>query len=221
MTVTANKLRPFLYVNGRASQVLAIAAAVISMGGSALAAASAATAAPDTDSHVALIREARAYKDSLFRHSADSPLPTDARDAFGGLSYFPVDMEFRFVGDLHRYGRPRLIQFPSNSGTNIEVERFGRFVFEYSGKTHWLEIVRSVEAGDLSVFFKDLTNGRGTYAAGRYARVSAENGAGGRYVLDLNEAYNPYCAYNPAYVCPLPPRQNELPYPARAGERHE
>ena len=217
MTATANILRAFLYVNGHSSLILGAAAAVVLLMG----ATARATVLPETASHVALIEAARTYKDSIFRHSADSPLPADARTAFEGLSYFPVDMHFRLVGDLHRYGRPRRIQFPSNSGTSIEVERFGRFVFEYGGTTHWLEIVRSVEAGDLSIFFKDLTNGQETYAAGRYARVRSEEGVGGRYILDLNEAYNPYCAYNPTYVCPLPPPQNELPYAVRAGERHD
>ncbi len=221
MILPGNKLRPFSHVNGPCARILGVALAAM-----VLADGDARVANADNEgSLVPLIEAARTFKDSLFRHSPDSPLLPEARAAFAGLIYFPVDLQFRFVGELHRYGRPRRIQFPSSSGTFVEVERFGRFVFDYQGESRWLEIVRNVEAGDLSIFFKDQTNGHGTYAAGRYAKLraeeDAERGATGRYVLDLNEAYSPYCAYNPAYICPLPPPQNALPYEVRAGERHE
>ena len=217
MILPGNKLRPFAHVNGCRSGILGIAVAAILFTGDDTRAADADSA----EALVTLVEEARAFKDSLFRHSPDSPIPPEARTAFAGLVYFPVDPQFRIVGELHRYGRPRRIQFPSSSGTFVEVERFGRFVFDYKDESHWFEIVRNVEAGDLSIFFKDLTNGRETYAAGRYAQLRPPGGATGHYILDLNEAYSPYCAYNPAYICPLPPPQNNLPYEIRAGERHE
>lgn len=217
MILPGNKLRPCADVNGRRSRTLGVAlAAILLTGGDARAAD-----VDNAESLLTLIESARALKDSLFRHSPDSPILPEERPAFAGLLYFPVDPQFRLVGELHRYGRPRRIQFPSNDGTFVEVERFGRFVFDYRSESHWLEIVRNVEAGDLSIFFKDLTNGRETYAAGRYAKLRPVEGATGRYALDLNEAYSPYCAYNPTYVCPLPPPQNSLPYEIRAGERHE
>ena len=160
--------------------------------------------------------EARVHKDSLLRHSPDSPIPAAEREAFSGLRYFRVDPGLRIVGDLHRYGRSRSVFFPSNTESPVEVERFGRFVFRYEGGDYWLEIVRSGNEGELSVFFTDATNGMDTYPGGRYAPI--RRSALGRYVLNLNKAYNPYCAYNSDYVCPLPPQQNHLPFAVRGGE---
>ena len=73
------------------------------------------------------------------------------------------------------------------------------------------------EQGDeLFIPFRDATSGKETYGAGRY--VEAEPLGGGRFTLDFNRAYNPYCAYNDAWRCPLPPSENWLAVAIRAGE---
>ena len=74
-----------------------------------------------------------------------------------------------------------------------------------------------LENGELEVFFKDVTNGAQTYEGGRYVPV-LELG-NGRYLIDFNMSYNPYCAYNSTYICPLPPPQNRLPISIPAGEK--
>jgi uncharacterized protein (DUF1684 family) len=175
-----------------------------------------AVAALSDDDLAAAIRAGRAFKDSLFRHGDDSPLrPVDV-PAFAGLRYFPVDLSWRIEGELHRYGRTRQIPLPDTAGSTIAVERFGRFVFQLDGKPFWLEVYRSLQGGDLTVYFTDETNGITTYGAGRYAAVSRPHG--GTYILDFNGSYSPYCAYNEDYVCPLPPAQNHLAFEVNAGE---
>ena len=175
-----------------------------------------AAAAVRLESFAAQVERGRAVKDSLFRHGDESPLRPQDVAAFSGLRYFPVDPSWRVQGELHRYGRARRVKLPDTGGTTIAVERFGRFVFSRDGKPFWLEVYRSVQGGDLTVYFTDATNGELTYPAGRYAAVQrAENRS---YVLDFNEAYSPYCAYNPEYVCPLPPAHNRLPFAVTAGE---
>jgi uncharacterized protein (DUF1684 family) len=69
----------------------------------------------------------------------------------------------------------------------------------------------------LFVPFADETSGRETYGAGRY--LDLDRTSTGIYVIDFNTAYNPYCAYNPTYDCPVPPKENRLPLPIRAGEK--
>ena len=202
---------PSLAHTGRRCRRLAaawvLAAVVISTG-----------AARAADPALAGITLTRAVKDSLFRLSdTDSPLLPEARADFTGLAYFEPDLAYQIEGELHRYGRPRQVPILTNTGSRIAFERFGRFVFRFGGKEFWLEIHRSLQEAELSVFFKDLTNGDQTYGAGRYAPL-AELGDG-RYLLDFNRAYNPYCAYNSNYVCPLPPAQNHLPFAILAGER--
>lgn len=162
------------------------------------------------------VLRARAVKDSLFRHGEDSPLIREDRPSFAGLRYFPVDPSWRVEGEFHRYGRLRQIRIPDTGGTSMLVERYGRFVFQRDGKPFWLEVYRSTQGGDLTVYFTDLTSGVQSYGAGRYAAVqTAEDGT---YVLDFNGSYSPYCAYNPDYICPLPPPHNRLPFAVTAGE---
>lgn len=165
----------------------------------------------------ARIRQARAAKDSLLRNSPDSPVPAKERAGFRGLVYYPVDPRYRLVGELHRYGRAQVIQVPTSAGTQLAMEKHGRFRGMLLGKPLELEVYRSTENGELVVLFKDRTNGGNTYGGGRYAPVS--DLGNGRYLLDLNMAYNPYCAYSPDFVCPLPPLQNRLAVPIEAGEK--
>ena len=165
-----------------------------------------------------VVNAARATKDSLFRSSdPDSPIPIESRDSFPGLSYFKHDSKYCFIGDLHRYGRPRQVELLTNTGTRLLFERFGRLFFRYDGKVFWLEIHRNMEAGELSIFFTDETSGDQTYAGGRYAPMTDRGD--GTYLIDFNRSYNPYCAYNPIYVCPMPPAHNHLPFAVLAGER--
>ena len=165
----------------------------------------------------AQIEALRTAKDSLFRHSPESPIPTDQRAAFAGLDYFSIDLRFRVTGELHIYGRRRQVQVAATDGTAIAMERFGRFVAQLEGKPFWLEVHRSLENGELLVMFKDATNGTTTYTGGRYTALSPLDN--GLYILDFNTSYNPYCAYDLNYVCPLPPVRNRLTFKILAGER--
>ena len=167
------------------------------------------------DSIHAQIEALRAAKDSLIK-SEDSPLLPAQRTRFEQLAYYPIDLSYRLRGELHIYGRQRIVEIPNTDGTTTELERFGRFVAAFGEKNFWLEVYRSPQTGEAEVFFKDLTNGQTTYGGGRYARLAREDD--GMYVIDFNNAYNPYCAYNPAYICPLPPQQNYLDFAVEAGE---
>ena len=171
-----------------------------------------------SDIDIEAIAISRAAKDSLFRSSdPNSPIPVESRADFPGLSYFDPDPAYSFEGELHRYGRPRQVALTTNTGSKILFERFGRLFFRFDGKVFWLEIHRNMEVGELSIFFTDETNGDQTYSGGRYARFTAlENGT---YLIDFNGSYNPYCAYNHSYICPLPPAHNHLPFAVLAGER--
>ena len=161
------------------------------------------------------IEALRAAKDSLLK-SEDSPLLPAQRARFEQLAYYPIDLSYRLRGELHIYGRQRIVEIPNTDGTITELERFGRFVSAFGEKDFWLEIYRSPQTGETEIFFKDQTNGHTTYGGGRYARLMREDD--GMYVIDFNNAYNPYCAYNPAYICPLPPPQNYLDFAVEAGE---
>ncbi len=175
------------------------------------------TTGPD-DTLATEYQQARALKDSLLRADPNSPLPPPLRAGFAGLFYFPPDPQYRLIGELSAYGRRQQIRVPTtNNGPALPMEKFGRLQAQFQGKVFWLEVYRSPETSQLEVFFRDPSNGTQTYGGGRYVLL-AELGEG-RYLLDFNMSYNPYCAYNPSYVCPLPPPQNHLEIPILAGEK--
>ena len=90
--------------------------------------------------------------------------------------------------------------------------------FEVDGHPTQLTLYRSDETDGLFVPFRDATSGIDSYGAGRYLEVEPPD-ADGEVEVDLNYAYNPFCAYNPNWSCPIPPIENWLPVPIRAGER--
>jgi uncharacterized protein len=160
----------------------------------------------------------RAAKDSVLRHGADSPLLATDRDDFGGLAYYTLEPKHRLIGELYRFGQPRQIHLPTNADETISMERFGRLKWQWQGKDFWFEVYRNPSVETLEVFFKDTTNGDQTYSGGRYVPLTALGD--GYYLLDFNMAYNPYCAYNPEYICPMPPPENLLPFAVASGEKN-
>ena len=165
----------------------------------------------------------REVRDRLIGSHPQSPLPAERRAGFTGVSYFDYDSRFRITATL----APSDLQERDIGTSRWSSYRFTRFAsaeFELLGRDlrlgcFWLEGY----AGGLFLPFGDATNGATTYAAGRYLLDTvkgADLGSGeGTLVLDFNFAYNPSCAYDPRWVCPLTPPQNRLDVAVRAGER--
>jgi uncharacterized protein (DUF1684 family) len=102
-----------------------------------------------------------------------------------------------------------------SDGTTDHLQRAGTVRFLVDGSEAALIAFQQGDA--LFIPFRDATSGSDTYGAGRY--VEAEGLGAGRYLLDFNRAYNPYCAYNDDWRCPLPPTDNWLTVAIRAGEK--
>jgi uncharacterized protein (DUF1684 family) len=163
----------------------------------------------------------RTAKDSLFRSPA-SPLLPAQQSTFERLPFFPYDSTLAFAVTLDPTLQRDTLRMATSTGEPRDYIRFGAFSFPRDGRTHRLAVFQPLHPvpGDpprLFLPFADATSGSATYAAGRYLDLAPS--ADGRYVLDFNYAYSPYCAYNPRYSCPFPPRENRLPIPVRAGER--
>lgn len=156
----------------------------------------------------------RQMKDAFFARGADSPLTPEQRAAFGGLRYFPIDPDLRFELALERAERGEPEEIQTSDGQVRLLPRAGVLRFTLEGRE--VALAAYAQGDDLFVPFRDATSGAETYGAGRY--VEAHPLGDDRYLLDLNTAYNPYCAYNPNWSCPLPPRENWLDLPIRAGE---
>jgi len=154
-------------------------------------------------------------KDEFFARGGDSPLTDAQRAAFTGLPYFDPDPAFRFEATLDRPTTSEYEDIQTSDGQVQHLPRAGTLRFEIDGRE--IALAAYDQGHELFIPFRDATSGGETYGAGRY--VEAHALAPGRYEVDFNTAYNPYCAYNDNWSCPLPPRENWLDIAIRAGEK--
>ena len=167
-------------------------------------------------------RHWRATRDDLFRNHPQSPLPPETRAAFAGLPTFDYDPALRVLADVEPAERERR-EIATSGEDPYAFTRFGRARFELAGEAQSLDLFwLEGYGGGVFLSFADATSGRETYGAGRYlldtvkgADLGSEDG---RLVLDFNFAYNPSCAYDPRWVCPLAPPGNRLRTAVRGGE---
>jgi uncharacterized protein (DUF1684 family) len=149
-----------------------------------------------------------------------SPVPQDARESFE-QPFFPPDPELRFEVPLDEHDATETLTIATTTDGEREYLRWGEFAVEVDGEPVTLQAYKAEpDDGRLWVPFRDETNGEETYGGGRYLDLEEdEHHVDGRWVLDLNEAYNPYCAYNDAYECPMVPMENWLDVRVEAGEK--
>jgi uncharacterized protein (DUF1684 family) len=137
---------------------------------------------------------------------------------FHGLEAFPVREEWRILGRFRPYDPPREIAAPNVLGIPSTSTSPGAVVFRKDGREFRLDVTGEPDARQLFLVFGDETNGKDTYAGGRFLSVEAP-GEGGWIVIDFNRAYNPPCVFTPYATCPVPPEQNKLPIRIEAGEK--
>lgn len=161
------------------------------------------------------VEQYRSDKDELFRESHHSPLTPEQQRDFNGLNYFPENPDLRLEVEVHEFDEPEQVQIQTNTGDVRTYRRFGRFRFEVEGEPAELTIYEDEDSFFLP--FVDSLAGKETYGAGRY--LEPHRVPGGKVRVDFNLAYNPYCAYNENWSCPLTPPENRLQVPIRAGEK--
>jgi len=169
-------------------------------------------------------RHWREVRDELFRGHPQSPLSEESRARFVRLAYFEYDPALRVLADVEP-ADGELRHVGASGGETVLFRRFATAGFDLEGgpqrlAVYWLEAY----GGGLFLPFADLTSRAETYGGGRYL-LDTVKGAdlgeeGGRLVLDFNFAYNPSCAYDPRWVCPLTPPENRLAVAVRGGEAY-
>jgi uncharacterized protein len=160
---------------------------------------------------------------SLFREHPHSPIRAAERQDYSGPYLYDYDPAWALTGSVEPIEAKRLVIATSN----VEImafDRFGLAHFEQAGvalslELYWLEGY----GGGLFIPFADATSGRETYGAGRYLFDTVKGADLGQQdgflVMDFNFAYQPSCAYDPRWTCPLAPPSNRLSVAVRAGER--
>ncbi|OGQ96863.1 MAG: hypothetical protein A2521_04485 [Deltaproteobacteria bacterium RIFOXYD12_FULL_57_12] len=169
-----------------------------------------------------LIRD-RSDKDLEFRASLASPLLPEDRKKFNGLNYFPVEFGMRVEARFEMIHNLESIIIQTSTGEERDYVKTGQLHFRIDNKSYTLSAFREKASlrneGRLTLFipFTDQTTGQESYEGGRYLNLQLPDS--GMAIIDFNLAYNPYCAYNHTYSCPLPPRENQLPIKITAGEK--
>jgi uncharacterized protein (DUF1684 family) len=166
----------------------------------------------------------RAARTRLFREHPDSPITTGRRAAWGGLQWYPYDAQWRVRGVIDPTPPRETFDIPLASDGVLRCTRVGHARFAVAGQQaalalYWFEGY----GGGLWLPFSDATSGAETYGGGRYLYDSIKGAdlgiSGSEILLDFNFAYNPSCAYDERWSCPLSPPENRLPFAVRAGER--
>ncbi|MFB9865359.1 TonB family protein [Rufibacter immobilis] len=169
------------------------------------------------------ITRQRIQQDSLFRYGQDSPLPAEEKASFKGLAYFPVNEAYRVQAKFVRTAQETIFKMPATGPRLADYVKYGELHFQLQGRPLQLNVYQNQELIKqpkyhtyLFIPFTDATTGQETYATGRYMDFSIPMGQDSVW-LDFNKAYNPYCAYNSGYSCPIPPKENKLPVRVEAG----
>jgi len=167
------------------------------------------------------IETERAEKDRFMRTSPESPFAKDPA-SYKGLNYYSPDIEYRVIATLQPIERKKPVVLTTNDGKEQRYIEYAWAEFKLDGVSNRLLILEIADMGPfrgkLFLAFGDETSTAETYGAGRYLDVTKTPGSS-TIKLDFNLAYNPYCAYEDSYTCPLPPRENLLRIPIKAGEK--
>ena len=157
----------------------------------------------------------RSEKDEFFRSQPTSPLTPDQQRTFAGLRYFPFNPALRFEVSVTPFAEHDEVVMQTSTGDERRYRRYGRVHISVAGTDAELTIYADQHGFFLP--FVDALAGTETYPAGRY--LEPQPLADGRFLVDFNLAYNPYCAYNDAWSCPLTPFENRVQVPLPAGEK--
>ena len=178
---------------------------------------------------------AKAQKDSLvssleyqnhlneeFANQETSPLTEDDLESFQSLSFFDIDENYIVKAEFIKTESASPFVMPTTTERKPIYMKYGELHFTLKGKKLSLNVYQSQRLltdpkykDYLFIPFTDLTNGESTYGGGRYLDFKIPTSS--EVTLDFNKAYNPYCAYNGIYSCPIPPKENDLPIKIEAG----
>lgn len=179
------------------------------------------TAAESPEAYIEKIEKERERQFKYLRFNVESPLTEDQKRNLQTLTFYEINPEYKVKARLIPIENKKVRQVPMTDGSTERYIEHSFAEFELGGKTNKLLLLQSVSESDMRNFFlafADETSGRDTYGGGRYLNVRQDGK--NSITIDFNLAYNPYCAYNPDYACPLPPKENLMTISIEAGEKN-
>jgi uncharacterized protein (DUF1684 family) len=170
-----------------------------------------------------LSRHRETYKKDLLAASG-GPLTEEGDLAY--VQFYAPDSTYRITASVERIPNAQPFEMPTYNGKTRPHVAYALLSFKINGKPQQLTLYRNLNAIRLPQFrdylflpFKDATSGTETYGGGRYLDLRVGDIQNGQVTLDFNKAYNPYCAFVEGYPCPIPPKNNVLAVPIKAGEK--
>ncbi len=163
------------------------------------------------------LKQERLAKDKFFKENDESPI--EKKSEFKGLQYFDITDSFKVAAKLEIEKTEKKYPITTTDSKADTLIKYGVAKFTLGGKTNQLTIFKTENSRLFFLPFRDLTSGKQTYGGGRYLDIPQSDMLANKVVLDFNLAYQPYCAYNFSYICPVPPSENTLQIAISAGEK--
>ena len=179
------------------------------------------TAAESPEDYQEKIETERERQFKYIRFNAESPLTDEQKRGLQSLKFYPIDPAYRVKARLLPIEIKKVREVPLTDGSTERYLEHSWAEFELGGKTNKVLLLQSLSESDMRNFFlafADETSGKETYGGGRYLNVRQDGK--NSITIDFNLAFNPYCAYNPDFACPLPPRENILGIAIPVGEKN-
>ena len=179
------------------------------------------TDAESPEDYIEKIETERERQFKYIRFNVESPLTEEQKRGLQSLTFYPIDPVYRVKARLLPIEIKKIREVPLTDGSTERYLEHSFAVFEMGGKTNKVLLMQSLNESDMRNFFlafADETSGKETYGGGRYLNVRQDGK--NSITIDFNLAFNPYCAYNPDFACPLPPRENILDIAIPVGEKN-
>lgn len=179
------------------------------------------TAAESPEAYIEKVEKERERQFKFIKFNVESPLNEEQRRSFQLLTFYDINPLYRVKARLIPIENKKVREVPLTDGSKEKYIEHSYAEFELGGQTNKLLLLQSVKETDMRNFFlafADETSGKETYGGGRFLNVRQDSK--NSITIDFNLAYNPYCAYNPDYACPLPPKENLMTIAIEAGEKN-
>jgi uncharacterized protein len=179
------------------------------------------TAAESPEAYVEKIEKERERQFKFIRFNIESPLTEEQKRTFTTLTFYDINPAYKVKARLLPIENKKVREVPLTDGSKQRYIEHSYAEFELGGRTNKLLLLQAMDEADKRNFFlafADATSAVETYGGGRYLNVRQDGK--NSITLDFNLAYNPYCAYNPDYACPIPPKENLLEIAITAGEKN-
>ena len=178
--------------------------------------------AQDSTEYVNEILAHQMEQNHEFADSLKSPLKEEDRKVFSHLEFFPINKDYRVEAKFVKAENEEPFKMQTSTDREPWYIKYGEAHFKIKGEELVLSIYKSLRTVKMEGYedylflpFADYTNGLESYGGGRFIDLKIPEGE--TIVIDFNKAYNPYCAYNSRYSCPIPPEENELQVEIPAG----